>query len=77
MFNPLSRFPIEIVTYPTIPDNIDHWQIFSDDEKILRFIRGEKELCDLHLSPEQPIYVMPMEEEDFGLRDLMHEVPIA
>lgn len=30
--NPLSGFPIDIVTYPAVPNNIKHWQVFSDDE---------------------------------------------
>jgi len=30
--NPLSGFPIEIVTRPAVQDNIDHWQIFLDND---------------------------------------------
>ena len=30
--------PLEINFRPSIPDNIEHWKVFQDDEQILKFI---------------------------------------
>ena len=29
---------MEINFIPSIPDNVDHWKVFKDDEKLLRFL---------------------------------------
>lgn len=29
---------IEFMSRPSIPDNVDNWQVFSDDQDILRFL---------------------------------------
>jgi hypothetical protein len=41
---------LEIIFRPSIPDNIDHWQVFKDDEQILRFIHNVKEFLGFNVS---------------------------
>ena len=40
---PNKEYTIEVKHKPTIPNNVDHWQIFDDDKQINRFmeISGE------------------------------------
>ena len=35
-----GNWKMEINFRPSIPDNIDHWQVFKDDEQRLRFIHN-------------------------------------
>ena len=32
---------VEIQTRPSIPDNVQNWQVFEDDKDILRFLKYE------------------------------------
>jgi ribonuclease HI len=41
---------LEIIFRPSVPDNIDHWQVFKDDEQILRFIHNVKEFSGFNVS---------------------------
>jgi hypothetical protein len=41
---------LEIIFRPSVPDNIDHWQVFKDDEQVLRFIHNVKEFSDFNVS---------------------------
>jgi ribonuclease HI len=41
---------LEIIFKPSVPDNIDHWQVFKDDEQVLRFIHNVKEFSDFNVS---------------------------
>ena len=36
--HPKEHFQIEVRYIPSIQDNVDHWQVFEDDEQINRFI---------------------------------------
>jgi hypothetical protein len=40
---------LEIIFRPFVPDNIDHWQVFKDDEQVLRFIHNVKEFSDFNV----------------------------
>jgi hypothetical protein len=31
---------LEIIFRPSVPDNVDNWQVFRDDKQILRFIHN-------------------------------------
>ena len=37
--NPKEHYQIEVKHRPSIPDNVDHWKVFKDDEQINRFIQ--------------------------------------
>jgi ribonuclease HI len=34
---------MKVIFRPAIPDNLDHWQVFSDDKQILRFMNNLQE----------------------------------
>lgn len=36
--NPLLKYEVEVKCRPSILDNIKHWQVFEDDDKVKRFI---------------------------------------
>jgi hypothetical protein len=41
---------LEIIFRPSVPDNVDHWQLFRDDKQILRFIQNVQEFSDFNVS---------------------------
>jgi hypothetical protein len=41
---------LEIIFRPSVPDNVDHWQVFRDDEQILRFIYNVQEFSGFNVS---------------------------
>jgi ribonuclease HI len=41
---------LEIICRPSIPDNVDHWQVFREDEQILRFIHNVQEFSGFNVS---------------------------
>lgn len=36
--NPKEKYQIEVRDKPSIPDNVDHWQVFENDEQINKFL---------------------------------------
>ena len=44
---------MEIKFRPSIPDNVDHWQVFNDDKQLLRFIHNLQEFEDCKISYQQ------------------------
>ena len=44
---------MEINFRPSVPDNIDHWQVFKDDEQLLRFIHNLQEFEGCKISYEK------------------------
>jgi hypothetical protein len=41
---------LEIIFRPSVPDNVDQWQVFEDDKQILRFIHNVQEFSDFNVS---------------------------
>jgi ribonuclease HI len=37
---------MEVLFRPSIPDNLEHWQVFEDDDQILRFMENSREFTD-------------------------------
>jgi ribonuclease HI len=37
---------MEVLFRPSIPDNLEHWQVFEDDDQILRFMENNREFTD-------------------------------
>jgi hypothetical protein len=37
---------MEVVFRPSVPDNLEHWQVFNDDAQILHFLQSSKEFSD-------------------------------
>ena len=44
---------MEINFRPSILDNVDHWQVFKDDEQLLRFIHNLQEFEGCKISYQQ------------------------
>jgi hypothetical protein len=37
---------MEVLFIPSIPDNLEHWQVFEDDNQILRFMENYREFTN-------------------------------
>ena len=46
------KYHIEIRHRPSIPDNIQHWQVFEDDEQIKKFLEAVGEFSETHADQE-------------------------
>jgi len=33
---------MEVLFRPSIPDNLEHWKVFEDDDRIIRFMENSK-----------------------------------
>ena len=50
--NPNEHFQIEVRYIPSIPNNVDHWQVFEDDDQINRFLQMSGEFENLKIDQE-------------------------
>ena len=41
--NPKEKYQIEVRHRPSIPDNVDHWQVFENDEQINKLLQMSRE----------------------------------
>jgi hypothetical protein len=41
---------MEVIFIPSIPDNIEHWQVFNDYARILRFLHSMQEFLDSQIN---------------------------
>ena len=41
---------MEVLFRPSIPDNLEHWQVFEDDDQIIRFMENSKEFTDSQIN---------------------------
>jgi hypothetical protein len=46
------KYHIEIINRPSIPYNIQHWQVFEDDEQIKKFLEAVGEFSETHADQE-------------------------
>ena len=53
---------IEIQTRPSVPDNVQNWQVFKDDKDILRFLNCEHMLSGQEI--DCPAYVENIDGKD-------------
>ena len=44
---------MEIIFKPSIPNNVDHWQVFSDDGKVINFSNNMHEFDDFEISHKE------------------------
>jgi ribonuclease HI len=47
-----SRFSIELLYKPSVPDNIANWRVFEGDEQIISFFTNEENFRDLAIDDE-------------------------
>ena len=45
--------PLEIKFRPSMPDNVEHWQVFKDDEQILKFINSIDEFSNFKANEQE------------------------
>jgi ribonuclease HI/transposase InsO family protein len=41
---------MEVLFRPSIPDNLEHWQVFEDDDQIIRFMENSKEFTNTQIN---------------------------
>jgi ribonuclease HI len=41
---------MEVLFRPSIPDNLEHWQVFEDDDQIIRFMENSKEFTNTQVA---------------------------
>ena len=50
--NPKEHYQIEVRHKPSILDNVDHWQVFEDDEQIKKFLQISREFENIKIDQE-------------------------
>jgi ribonuclease HI len=66
------KYHIEIRYKPSIPDNVRHWQVFEDDEKIQKFLIAIGEFSETHPDQENqddPMWVIQEDEDPETFRE--------
>jgi ribonuclease HI len=46
------EYQIQLRHRPSIPDNVQHWQVFEDDQQIKQFLEMEEEFSEIHIDQE-------------------------
>ena len=57
---------------PSIPNNIQHWQVFEDDEQLRKFLESLDEFTETHTDQENqndPIWIMQEGEDSKEFHD--------
>ena len=55
------KYNIEMRHRPSIPNNVQHWKVFEDDEKIKQFLEMVDEFSEIHTDQENqndPTWIM-------------------
>jgi ribonuclease HI len=55
---------MEVIFRPSIPDNVDHWQVFNDDKQILRFMNNLQEFSGFRVGYKEEGHEYREEEEE-------------
>jgi ribonuclease HI len=48
-----GNIKVEVIFRPSVPDNVDHWQIFDDDKQVIKFLNNIQEFSDFHISKKE------------------------
>jgi hypothetical protein len=48
-----SRFTVEILYKPSVPNNISNWKFFEGDEQIINFLTNQDNFKDLMIDDEE------------------------
>jgi hypothetical protein len=48
-----GNITVEVVFRPSVPDNVDHWQIFDDDKQVIKFLNHMQEFSEFHINEEE------------------------
>ena len=63
-FSHLSQ--METLVRPSVPDNIENWQVFDDEKEILRFLTCTDEFSDLQINFNDFVETFDGKESLFG-----------
>jgi ribonuclease HI len=66
------KYHIEMRHKPSIPNNVQHWQVFEDDEQIKQFLEMVDEFSETHIDQENqndPIWIMQEGEDPEKFQD--------
>jgi hypothetical protein len=44
---------VEVIFRPSVPDNMDHWQIFDDDNQVIKFLNHIQEFSEFHVNEKE------------------------
>ena len=58
-----SRFTMELLYKPSIPNNISNWKVFEGDEQIIDFLTNQESFKDLAIDDE--VFQYQLAETDF------------
>jgi ribonuclease HI len=66
------KYQIQMRHRPSIPNNIQHWQVFEDNEKLRKFLESLDEFAETHTDQENqndPIWIMQEGEDSKEFHD--------
>jgi len=66
------KYHIEMKHRTSIPNNVQHWQVFEDDEQIKQFLEMVDEFSETHIDQENhnnPIWIMQEDENPEKFHD--------
>ena len=38
-----DKIKMEVIFRPSVPDNVEHWQIFNEENQVIRFLKNMEE----------------------------------
>jgi hypothetical protein len=50
IFKEIGLYNVEVNFRPLLPDNLEHWQVFDNDNQLLRFLQNEGEFSDAQIN---------------------------
>jgi hypothetical protein len=48
-----ENISVEVIFRPSMPNNVDHWQVFDDDKQVIKFLTHIHEFSDLGISVKE------------------------
>jgi hypothetical protein len=66
------RYHIEVRNKPSIPNNIQHWKVFEDDEQIRKFLEMVDDFAETHIDQENQndhTWIMQEGEDPQGFQE--------
>lgn len=48
-----DKIKMEVIFRPSVPDNLEHWQVFNDEKQVIRFLNSLDEFEDFQIDSEE------------------------
>jgi hypothetical protein len=48
-----GNIKVEVIFRASAPNNVDHWKIFDDDKKFIKFLNNIQEYSNFHISKKE------------------------